>query len=183
MRNVFALIIAVTASTATVPAQHWPTWRGPTHDGVSTEKNLPDMWSATCAGTADFAAPSPAIGGPSDAAATETVAADAATGEQRGGRQPQPGQNFEGRPIVPTVCANIETKNIAWRLPLPAYSGSSPTIWGDTIFLNVATGSNTGVLELWAIDRNKQAVSWKRPLRSEERRVGKECRSRWGAYE
>src|SRR5687767_7286229 len=164
MRNVFALIIAVTASTATVPAQHWPTWRGPTHDGVSTEKNLPDMWSATCAGTADFAAPSPAIGGPSDAAATETVAADAATGKQRGGRQPQSGQNFEGRPIVPTVCANIETRNIAWRLPLPAYSGSTPTIWGDTIFLNVATATNTGVLELWAIDRNKQAVSWKRPL-------------------
>src|SRR5687768_1602472 len=123
MRNVFALIIAVTAWTATVPAQHWPTWRGPTHDGVSTEKNLPDTWSATCAGTADFAAPSPAIGGPSDAAATETiaadatatetVAADAATGKQRGGRQPQSGQNFEGRPIVPTVCANIETRNIA----------------------------------------------------------------------
>src|SRR5688572_23420225 len=103
MRNVFALIIAVTASTATVPAQHWPTWRGPTHDGVSTEKNLPDTWSATCAGTADFAAPSPAIGGPS---------ADA-DDQRPGGRQPQPGQNFEGRPIVPTVCANIETKNIA----------------------------------------------------------------------
>src|SRR5687768_517437 len=155
MRNVFALIIALTGWTATVPAQHWPTWRGPTHDGVSTEKNLPDTWSASCAGTADFAAASPATGGPSD---TETT--DAA---QRGGQR-QPGTNFEGRPIVPTVCANIDTKNVAWRLPLPAYSGSTPTIWGDTIFLNVATGSNTGILELWAIDRNKQAVSWKRQL-------------------
>ena len=63
-----------------------------------------------------------------------------------------------------TVCANIETKNIAWKLPLPAYSGSTPIIWGETIFLNVATGSNTGVVELWAIDRNKQAVSWKRQI-------------------
>src|SRR5687768_14551000 len=158
MRNVFALIIALTVSTASVPAQHWPTWRGPTHDGVSTEKNLPDTWSATCAGTADFGAASSAIGGPSDADATTRER------EQRGGRQPQPGQNFEGRPIVPTVCANIDTKNIAWRLPLPAYSGSTPTIWGDTIFLNVATGSNTGILELWAIDRNQQTVRWKRQL-------------------
>ena len=66
--------------------------------------------------------------------------------------------------MVPTVCANIDTKNIAWKLPLPAYSGSTPIIWGDTIFLNVATGTNTGELELWAIDRNKQAVSWKRPI-------------------
>ena len=60
--------------------------------------------------------------------------------------------------LVPTVCANIETKNVAWKLPLPAYSGSTPIIWGETIFLNVATGTNTGELELWAIDRNKQAV-------------------------
>jgi outer membrane protein assembly factor BamB len=53
---------------------------------------------------------------------------------------------------------------VAWRLPLPAYSGSTPIVWGDTIFLNVATGANTGELELWAVDRRKQAVAWKRPL-------------------
>jgi outer membrane protein assembly factor BamB len=56
------------------------------------------------------------------------------------------------------------TENIAWKLALPAYSGSTPIIWGDTVFLNMATASNTGDLELWAIDRNKQAVSWKRPI-------------------
>jgi len=56
------------------------------------------------------------------------------------------------------------TENIAWKLPLPAYSGSTPIIWGDTVFLNMATASNTGGLELWAIDRNKQAVTWKRPI-------------------
>jgi outer membrane protein assembly factor BamB len=32
------------------------------------------------------------------------------------------------------------------------------------IFLNVATASNTGVLELWAVDRKTQSVAWKRPL-------------------
>ena len=39
-------------------------------------------------------------------------------------------------------------------------SGSTPIIWGETIFLNVATGTNTGDLELWAIDRNKPSVMW-----------------------
>jgi outer membrane protein assembly factor BamB len=28
-------------------AANWPTWRGPTNDGVSTEKNLPIKWSKT----------------------------------------------------------------------------------------------------------------------------------------
>ena len=28
-------------------AANWPTWRGPTADGVTTETNLPLTWSAT----------------------------------------------------------------------------------------------------------------------------------------
>jgi outer membrane protein assembly factor BamB len=62
------------------------------------------------------------------------------------------------------TCANFEETNIAWKLRLPAYSGSTPIIWGDTIFLNVATGTNTGELELWAVDRRTQSVSWKRQI-------------------
>src|SRR5918998_1535417 len=58
------------------------------------------------------------------------------------------------------------TTNIAWKLPTPSRTGSTPIIWGDTIFLNVATAEFTGDLELWAVDRNKQAVSWKKPLGS-----------------
>jgi len=56
------------------------------------------------------------------------------------------------------------TEGVAWKMPLPAYSGSTPIIWGDTIFLNMATANGTGDLELWAVDRNKQEVSWKRPI-------------------
>ena len=42
MRNVVALIVVLKLSATTVGlAQHWPHWRGPTHDGVSAEKNLP----------------------------------------------------------------------------------------------------------------------------------------------
>ncbi len=56
------------------------------------------------------------------------------------------------------------TENIAWKLPLPAYSGSTPIIWGERIFLSVATNSRTGDLELWAIDRTGPTVAWKRPI-------------------
>ena len=30
------------------------------------------------------------------------------------------------------------TENIAWKLPMPQWSGATPVIWGDIIFLNVA---------------------------------------------
>lgn len=56
------------------------------------------------------------------------------------------------------------TEGIAWKLPMPARSGSTPIIWGDMIFLNVATAQSSGDLELWAIDRNTQAPVWTRDL-------------------
>jgi outer membrane protein assembly factor BamB len=56
------------------------------------------------------------------------------------------------------------TENIAWKLPMPSRSGATPIIWGNQIFLNVATEMTTGELELWSIDRNKGEVLWKRPI-------------------
>ena len=56
------------------------------------------------------------------------------------------------------------TENIAWKLPTPSRTGATPIIWGDRIFLNVATAEFTGDLELWAVDRVKKDVIWKRPL-------------------
>jgi outer membrane protein assembly factor BamB len=56
------------------------------------------------------------------------------------------------------------TEGIAWKLPLPALSGSTPIVWGDRVFLNVATALRTGSLELWSIDRNNGQVVWKRPI-------------------
>lgn len=68
---------------------------------------------------------------------------------------------------LPTTWSR--TENVAWKLPLPAYSGSTPVIWENTIFLNVATDRSEGQIELWAVDRNKQAVVWKRLLTGENR--------------
>ena len=59
------------------------------------------------------------------------------------------------------------TDNVAWKLPLPAWSGSTPIVWGDRVFLNVADdlkkrdGDN---LHLWCVDRTTGAPLWKKPL-------------------
>lgn len=151
MRAAFGLTSVLTIATGTmVLADDWPAWRGPSHNGVSTETNLPVRWSATCATDGTATATSP----------EQTPDGSTAPQRGRGGR----GGGQEGRPLVPLACTNFTTENVSWKLSLPAYSGSTPIIWGDTIFLNVATAANTGALELWAIDRVKQTVSWKRPL-------------------
>jgi outer membrane protein assembly factor BamB len=90
------------AAAAAVSAENWPHWRGPSHNGVSGEKGLPEKWSPT--------------------------------------------------------------ENIAWKIPMPSRTGATPIIWGDVIFLNVATEEKTGDLELWAVDRKKGEILWKRPI-------------------
>src|SRR5688572_23922644 len=56
IRSVLALMTLLTAFGATGMAQHWPHWRGPSHNGVSTETRLPDTWSAECAPTTPMGA-------------------------------------------------------------------------------------------------------------------------------
>ena len=102
MKSLFAVLCVCLVTTATLLADNWPNWRGPTLNGVSAETGLPTTWSAT--------------------------------------------------------------QNVAWKLPLPAYSGSTPIIWGERIFLSVATDSRSGDLELWAVDRSKPSVAWKKPI-------------------
>src|SRR5438034_6014377 len=53
------------------------------------------------------------------------------------------------------------TENIAWKLALPAWSGSTPIVWGDRIFLNVADETN---LYLWCVDRARGVPIWKQPI-------------------
>ena len=64
-----------------------------------------------------------------------------------------------------------KTENITWKLPLPAWSGSTPIVWGDHIFLNVADGRE---LHLWAVDRNRGVALWKRPLGGGDTRMMKQ---------
>ncbi|OAI56564.1 serine/threonine protein kinase [Verrucomicrobiaceae bacterium SCGC AG-212-N21] len=46
MPSLAILGTALTLSAAPASAANWPSWRGPTHDGVTEEANLPTKWSA-----------------------------------------------------------------------------------------------------------------------------------------
>jgi outer membrane protein assembly factor BamB len=52
-------------------------------------------------------------------------------------------------------------ENVAWKLAMPDRSGSTPIIWGNHVFLNVAEGDD---LFLWAVDKRKGALLWKQRL-------------------
>jgi outer membrane protein assembly factor BamB len=54
-------------------------------------------------------------------------------------------------------------ENIAWKLDLPQWSGATPIIWGETIFLNVAE-ADLNNLSLWAVGRTSGQVLWKKHL-------------------
>jgi outer membrane protein assembly factor BamB len=100
------LFISLSVSIA---AEHWPQWRGPQLNGISSEKGLPVRWSTT--------------------------------------------------------------ENITWKLAMPERSGATPIVWNDHIFLNVGEGSE---LSLWAVDRTKGTVRWKRPMGGGNRRMMKQ---------
>jgi outer membrane protein assembly factor BamB len=69
------------------------------------------------------------------------------------------GNGVSGETGVPTEWST--TENVTWKLALPAWSGSTPIIWGDRIFLNVA---EDGSLYLWCVDRTEGSVLWKQFL-------------------
>src|SRR5215218_9931445 len=52
-------------------------------------------------------------------------------------------------------------ENVVWKVGMPGLSGSTPIIWRDRIFLNVADGDN---LFLWCLEKTKGEVLWKQPL-------------------
>ena len=106
---VVSTALTVVCVSAAAHAQNWPSWRGPTGDGVSTE-SVPVEWD------------------------TE--------------------------------------KNVSWKVPMPAWSGSTPVIWGELIFLNVAVDEKS--IELWCLDRNTGHAIWKRFLSDGNRRLRKQ---------
>ena len=53
------------------------------------------------------------------------------------------------------------TDNVAWKLAMPSWSGATPIIWGNKIFLNVADKDD---VYLWCIERERGNVLWKKHL-------------------
>jgi outer membrane protein assembly factor BamB len=92
-------------SLASKADPEWPSWRGPTRNGISNETNLPLRWS--------------------------------------------------------------RTDNLAWSLAMPSFSGSTPIVSGDRIFLNVANDLHSKeavTLHVWCVDRDSGKLLWQRPL-------------------
>ncbi|MGE3340284.1 MAG: PQQ-binding-like beta-propeller repeat protein, partial [Alphaproteobacteria bacterium] len=82
------------------------------------------------------------------------------------------GPAMNGTSPAAGVPATWDTKtNVAWSLAMPDYSGATPIVSGDTVFLNVASGEH---LALWAVDRNTGAVRWKQALGGGNRRERKQ---------
>jgi outer membrane protein assembly factor BamB len=98
-KRVFLTTVLVLLTIGSALADNWPAWRGPSLNGISSEKNLPLKWSAE--------------------------------------------------------------ENITWKLTMPSWTGATPIIWGERIFLNVAEGDD---LYLWCVDRTKGALLWKKHL-------------------
>jgi outer membrane protein assembly factor BamB len=63
------------------------------------------------------------------------------------------------------------TEHIAWKLALPDKSGSTPVIWGNAVFLNVAEGDT---VSLWRVDKASGAVAWKRPITGGNYKINKQ---------
>jgi outer membrane protein assembly factor BamB len=63
-----------------------------------------------------------------------------------------------------------KTEGIAWSLALPALSGSTPIVWADRVFLNVAEGPQ---VFLWCVDRTNGRPLWKRPIDGGNRQIRK----------
>ena len=51
--------------------------------------------------------------------------------------------------------------NITWKLEMPDWTGSTPIVWEDRIFLNVADDED---IQLWCLDRDTGRPLWKRFL-------------------
>jgi outer membrane protein assembly factor BamB len=86
-----------------------------------------------------------------------------AAGAARGGNWPQwRGPFLNGTSDernLPVKWTNEE--NVAWRLPLPGLSGSTPVIWGERVFLNIGEGDD---LYLWAVSKRDGKLLWKQKL-------------------
>jgi len=90
-----------------------------------------------------------------------------------GGNWPQwRGPNLNGAAVETNLPVRwTATENVTWKLAMSDFSGSTPIIWNDRIFLNVADGTE---LYLVAVDRNTGTELWKKHLGSGNAKVRKQ---------
>lgn len=69
-------------------------------------------------------------------------------------------------------------ENVTWKLEMPAWSGSTPIIWGNYLFLNASEGESNktvkGDIYFWCVDRTKGTTLWKKLLGSGDVKMRKQ---------
>lgn len=149
-----AAVLAVALVADTLTAADWPRWRGPNHDGVSTETGLLKAWpkgGPKLVWTADLGG----VGYSSPVVAGGRLYITAAEDPDKGQKEY-------------AVAVNVTDGKEVWRVPLGVgggdYSGgwgsgprSTPTIDGDTLYVLGARGDLTALntadgSAVWAVN-------------------------------
>ena len=63
------------------------------------------------------------------------------------------------------------TENVAWTAPLPGYSGATPAIWDDSVF--VSTPDPQKNLLLVCLDRKSGQIRWQKTVAAGDREAGR----------
>jgi outer membrane protein assembly factor BamB len=64
-----------------------------------------------------------------------------------------------------------KTDNVAWSTPLPGFSGATPIIWDDTIFVSSPDGQKN--LLLFCLERKTGQVRWQKTIATGDRQTGR----------
>ncbi|HLH57224.1 MAG TPA: PQQ-binding-like beta-propeller repeat protein [Verrucomicrobiae bacterium] len=73
------------------------------------------------------------------------------------------GPSFNGSTTEENLPSQwTRTENIAWTTPMPGYSGATPVVWGDSVF--VSSPDDEKALWLLCLDRKTGGARWKRKV-------------------
>ena len=64
-----------------------------------------------------------------------------------------------------------ETGNLAWKIPMPGYTASTPIVWGERVFTNTADDTTNGLLAM-CIDLRTGKVLWAKEMGQNRKFLG-----------
>lgn len=147
-----AVSILIVSISLTARAENWAQWRGPTFNGVSPEKNLPDRWSST--ENVAWATEMPGSGNSTPIVYNDRVYLTSVT---------------DASDDLLALCVAADTGKIIWQNKLgignrkiPHYNCTSPSAStdGKSVYFMFGTGDLAGL----DVDGN---VLWQRNLEKE----------------
>jgi outer membrane protein assembly factor BamB len=94
-------------------------------------------------------------------------------GLARGGNWPHwRGPFFNGSSTETNLPAQwTKTDNVAWSAPLPGFSGATPVIWDDAVFVSSPDAQKN--LLLFCFDRKTGQVRWQKAVATGDRQTGR----------